>query len=65
VFVKNPLTAKDSYALISMGNLWLQMLHQPDRNKGLDKNHLQLAHKYYVKVLKSDPKNIWAANGIG
>ncbi|XP_001951487.2 RNA polymerase-associated protein CTR9 homolog isoform X1 [Acyrthosiphon pisum] len=63
--LKNPSTLNDSYSLIALGNVWLQTLHQPTRNKEQEKRHQDLALQFFTKVLKNDPKNIWAANGIG
>jgi len=63
--LKNPSTLNDSYSLIALGNVWLQTLHQPTRNKEQEKRHQDLALQFYTKVMKNDPKNIWAANGIG
>jgi len=51
--------------LIALGNIWLQTLYQPARNKDQEKRHQDMALHFYTKVLKKDPKNIWAANGIG
>lgn len=65
VSVKNPSTLNDSYSLIALGNVWLQTLHQPTRNKEQEKRHQDLALQFFTKVLKNDPRNIWAANGIG
>jgi len=48
-----------------LGNVWLQTLHQPTKNKDQEKRHQDLALQFFTKVLKNDPKNIWAANGIG
>eukprot|EP00102_Acyrthosiphon_pisum_P021387 XP_016658597.1 PREDICTED: RNA polymerase-associated protein CTR9 homolog [Acyrthosiphon pisum] len=63
--LKNPSTLNDSYSLIALGNVWLQTLHQPTRNKDQEKRHQDLALQFFTKVLKNDPRNIWAANGIG
>lgn len=65
VYFKNPSTLNDSYSLIALGNVWLQTLHQPTRNKDQEKRHQDLALQFFTKVLKNDPRNIWAANGIG
>lgn len=63
--LKNPSTSQDSYSLIALGNVWLQTLHQPTRDKEREKRHQERALAMYKQVLKIDPKNIWAANGIG
>lgn len=56
---------QDSYALIARGNYFLQCVHQPIRDKNKDKQNLQMALKTFTDVNRLDPKNIWAANGIG
>lgn len=56
---------QDSYALIARGNYFLQCVHQPIRDKSKDKQTLQMAQKTFSDVNRLDPKNIWAANGIG
>lgn len=48
-----------------MGNVWLQTLHQPTKDKEREKRHKIRALNMYMQVLKIDPKNIWASNGIG
>lgn len=62
--LKNPATSADAYSLIALGNFWLQTLHQP-KDKDKDKKHQDQALNIYRQVLRTDPKNIWAANGIG
>ena len=47
------------------GNIWLQTLYNPHKDKEREKRHQQRALQMYKKVLKDDPKNIYAANGIG
>ncbi|CAF2780986.1 unnamed protein product [Rotaria sp. Silwood2] len=61
----NPQTANDSYALISLGNIWLQTLYMPTRDKEREKRHQARALQVYKVVLKNDNRNIWAANGVG
>lgn len=56
---------QDSYALIARGNYYLQCVHQPIRDKAKDKINLAAAQKTFTEVNRLDPKNIWAANGIG
>ena len=51
--------------MIAMGNVWLQTLHQPMWDKDKEKRHQERALAMFKAVLRSDPKNIWAANGIG
>lgn len=64
-FLQNPATSQDSYSLIALGNVWLQTLHQSTKDKEREKRHQERALSMYKQVLKIDPKNIWAANGIG
>ena len=63
--VQNPTTSTDAYSLIALGNVWLQTLHQPTRDKEREKRHQDRALAMYKQVLRNDPRNIWAANGIG
>ncbi|KAL7992179.1 hypothetical protein Chor_016435 [Crotalus horridus] len=49
--LKQPSTQNDTYSMLALGNVWLQTLHQPTRDR--------------EKVLRNDPKNLYAANGIG
>ncbi|XP_021927029.1 RNA polymerase-associated protein CTR9 homolog isoform X3 [Zootermopsis nevadensis] len=63
--LKNPTTSTDAYSLIALGNVWLQTLHQPTRDKEREKRHQDRALAMYKQVLRNDPRNIWAANGIG
>lgn len=68
VGTKGKQSPPDGYSLVSIGNVWLQSqyLHSlPVRNK--DKLHEQRerALNFYKYALKHDPKNIYAANGIG
>ncbi|KAL4716189.1 hypothetical protein ACJJTC_013966 [Scirpophaga incertulas] len=63
--LQNSSTSTDAYSLIALGNVWLQTLHQPCREKDREKRHQERALTLYRQVLWNDPKNIWAANGIG
>lgn len=63
--LKQPATRQDSYAMIALGNFWLQCVHQAIRDKSKDKKCLQTALQSFTEVNRLDPKNIWAANGIG
>ncbi|KYM99351.1 RNA polymerase-associated protein CTR9 like protein [Cyphomyrmex costatus] len=62
--LKNPTTSTDAYSLVALGNIWLQTLHQSGKDKER-KKHQDQALAMYEQVLRNDPKNIWAANGIG
>lgn len=54
----------DTYAKIAIGNIWLATLYQHGDKEKI-KRHEQRALQCYTDVLKIDPKNIWAANGVG
>ena len=56
---------QDTYALVALGNIWLHTLYQSTRDKEKEKRHEQRALLMYKSVLKIDPRNIWAANGVG
>ncbi|KAI1309430.1 RNA polymerase-associated protein CTR9 -like protein [Halotydeus destructor] len=55
----------DTYSLVALGNVWLQTLHQPTKDKEKEKRHQDRALALYKQVLRLDTRNIWAANGIG
>ncbi|OQV18381.1 RNA polymerase-associated protein CTR9-like protein [Hypsibius exemplaris] len=61
----NPTTKTDTYALLSLGNIWLETLYQniPDVEK--KKRHAERAFMLYKQVLKLDPTNVYAVNGMG
>jgi len=63
--LKQPNTASDAYSHIALGNVWLQTLHQPSKDKEKEKKYQDRALAMYKSVLRNDHKNIWAANGIG
>lgn len=63
--LKNSATSTDAYSLIALGNFWLQTLHQPTKDKEKEKKHQEKALQIYKQVLRNDPRNIWATNGIG
>ena len=63
--VKNPTTKGDTYSMLSLGNVWLCALHVPTRDRTKDKRNQDRALDFYSSVLRKDPKNIFAANGIG
>ena len=58
-------TSHDPYALLALGNIWLQTLHHPIPDKEKEKRHQDRAFSLYKQVLRADPKNLFAANGIG
>ena len=63
--LKQPATNNDAYSHIALGNVWLQTLHQPTKDKEKEKKYQERALSAYKQVIRNDPKNIWAANGIG
>ena len=63
--LKSPQTKGDTYSLLSLGNVWLQTLHMTTRDRTKDKRHQDRALSYYKDVLHRDPRNLYAANGIG
>lgn len=63
--MKQPSTANDAYSLLALGNVWLQTLHTPTRDKAKEKRHQDRALALYKQVLRNDSRNLYAANGIG
>lgn len=59
------LNELDTYSLVALGNIWLHTLYHNQRDKDKEKRHEQRALAFYKQVLKVDPRNIWAANGVG
>ncbi|KAG9511169.1 putative phospholipid-transporting ATPase IM [Fragariocoptes setiger] len=55
----------DVYSLIAVGNIWLQNIYQVSRDKEKVKKHRDRALQFYKAALRQDPKNIWAACGVG
>lgn len=58
-------TPQDPYSLIALGNVWLQTLHIPTKDKEKFVRNQDRALAMYKQVLRHDPRNIWAANGVG
>lgn len=63
--LKQPSTQNDTYSMLALGNVWLQTLHQPTREREKEKRHQDRALAIYKQVLRNDAKNLYAANGIG
>ncbi|NP_001086446.1 RNA polymerase-associated protein CTR9 homolog [Xenopus laevis] len=63
--LKQPSTQNDTYSMLALGNVWLQTLHQPTRDREKEKRHQDRALAIYKQVLRNDSKNLFAANGIG
>ncbi|KAL5007726.1 hypothetical protein ScPMuIL_016532 [Solemya velum] len=57
--IQRPNTKDDAYSLIALGNVWLQTLHQPMRDKDKEKRHQDRALAMYKQVLRNDDRNIW------
>ncbi|CAB3402035.1 unnamed protein product [Caenorhabditis bovis] len=55
----------DAYSLIALGNVWLEQLMTPNHKKEDEKKYMDRALAMYQKALKSQPRNLLAANGIG
>ncbi|KXJ22497.1 RNA polymerase-associated protein CTR9-like [Exaiptasia diaphana] len=63
--LKQPSTENDAYSLLALGNVWLQTLHAPSRDKEKEKRHQDRALSLYKQVLRNDGRNLYAANGVG
>lgn len=67
--VLNKMDKEDAYSWVSLGNVWMEMLFNLGRKKTDDPNqeakYMDRALQMFGKALKIEPKNIWAANGIG
>ncbi|XP_053545483.1 RNA polymerase-associated protein CTR9 homolog [Bombina bombina] len=63
--LKQPSSQNDPYSMLALGNVWLQTLHHPIRDRKKAKRYQDRALEMYTQVLRIDPKNIYAANGIG
>lgn len=48
--LKNPSTNTDAYSLIALGNIWLQTLHQSNKDKKREKRHQDNALAMYKQV---------------
>ncbi|VDO03599.1 unnamed protein product [Rodentolepis nana] len=74
--IRQPKYLADAYCRITLGNVWLRSLHHHHQrssangalareNKDRRKRHEERALSCYKVVLSADPRNIWAAHGIG
>ncbi|KAK3734151.1 hypothetical protein QZH41_017122 [Actinostola sp. cb2023] len=63
--LKQHSTENDAYSLLALGNVWLQTLHAPSRDKDKEKRHQDRALSLYKQVLRNDGRNLYAANGVG
>lgn len=48
--IKNPATSADAYSLIALGNYWLQILHQPTKEKDKEKKYQEKALAIFKQV---------------
>lgn len=48
--LKQPQTSNDAYSLIALGNVWLQTLHQPTKDKDKEKKYQERALTMYKQV---------------
>ena len=48
--LKNPATNSDTYSLLALGNIWLQTLHQSNKDKEREKRHQDRALVSYKQV---------------
>ncbi|BHF72144.1 protein required for normal CLN1 and CLN2 G1 cyclin expression [Sparganum proliferum] len=63
--IRQPEFRADAFCRITLGNIWLRTLHHPVRDKDRRKRHQERALSCYKGVLSADPRNTWAAHGIG
>ncbi|KAJ1371510.1 hypothetical protein KIN20_033475 [Parelaphostrongylus tenuis] len=60
---------EDVYSLVSLGNYWMEILFDLDGTKadnpGQKRKCMHQALRMFEKALKIEPRNMWAANGIG
>ncbi|PAV74668.1 hypothetical protein WR25_20236 [Diploscapter pachys] len=65
IVAKGGNSKMNAYAHIALGNVWLEQLFNPARKREDDPKNMDRALQMFVKAIKLQPKNIWAANGIG
>ena len=63
--VSQPQHKDDAYSHIALGNIWLQTLHGKISDQEKEKRHQERALTMYKAVLRADPRNMYAAHGIG
>lgn len=59
------LNKNDPVALVAMGNIWLKTLFDERRQREKDQTHRERALNFYLKALKVNPGNVYAAHGSG
>ncbi|KAI6175560.1 RNA polymerase-associated protein CTR9-like protein [Aphelenchoides bicaudatus] len=57
--------ASDPIAMIALGNVWLKNLFDENRIRDKDQKHREFALNSYLRALKINPGNVYAANGAG
>lgn len=55
----------DTYALLSLANLWINMYYQSNQSHEKSERRLNHSEQSFKDVLKRDDKNIFAACGLG
>ncbi|KII65041.1 RNA polymerase-associated protein CTR9 [Thelohanellus kitauei] len=61
---RNP-DSPDQYAWLSLGNIWLSLVHSSSHDPVKKRKFSERCLSIFKSVLKRNPKNICAANGIG
>ncbi|XP_017053773.1 RNA polymerase-associated protein CTR9 homolog [Drosophila ficusphila] len=67
LILRNSSEQNDTYTMLAMGNFCLKKVQNSKgrKNSFSNKQLLLRALKCYAKVLECNPRNLWAANGIG
>lgn len=55
----------DPIALVAMGNIWLKSLFNERRIREKDQIYRDRALNFYMKALRVNPYNVYAAHGAG
>ena len=53
--LKQPQTSTDAYSHIALGNVWLQTLHQPTKDKEKEKKYQVKSEQKKLDTLKNWP----------
>lgn len=54
--LKQPSTQNDTYSMLALGNVWLQTLHQPTRDR--EKVHTRLCFCFCFEVVNIEPRSL-------
>lgn len=65
VLKSNKANGNDPLALVAMGNIWLKTLFDERRIREKDPVHRERALNFFLKALKVNPYNVYAAHGAG